>query len=53
MLYGFRLVPMYNHSFKKQPEYIMDFDDHLIYIQTSGKLKAGEELTINYNGDWK
>lgn len=46
------LVPMYNHSFKSNCEYIMDFDDHLIYIQTLREIKAGEELTINYNGDW-
>lgn len=46
------LVPMYNHSFKSNCEYIMDFENHLIYIQTVCAVNAGEELTINYNGDW-
>lgn len=46
------LVPMYNHSYKSNCEYIMDFETDLMYIQTVRPIEAGEELTINYNGDW-
>jgi SET domain-containing protein len=46
------LVPMYNHSYQSNCEYIMDFDTDTIYIQTVRKINKGQELTINYNGDW-
>ena len=45
-------VPMYNHSYKSNCEYEMDFDEQLISIKTMRFIKAGEELFINYNGDW-
>ena len=45
-------VPMYNHSYQSNCEYFMNYDDQTIYIQTVRDIKAGEELTINYNGDW-
>ena len=45
-------VPMYNHSYKSNCEYEMDFDEQLITIKTMRFIKAGEELFINYNGDW-
>jgi uncharacterized protein len=46
------LVPLYNHSYESNCEYFMDFDEEIIKIKTVRKIKAGEELTINYNGDW-
>jgi uncharacterized protein len=46
------LVPMYNHSYQSNCEYFMNFDDASIFIKTVRKIDAGEELTINYNGDW-
>ena len=46
------LVPIYNHSYKSNCEYYMDFDDDIILIKTVRAIKKGEELTINYNGDW-
>ncbi|MBS1742430.1 MAG: SET domain-containing protein-lysine N-methyltransferase [Bacteroidetes bacterium] len=46
------LVPMYNHSYTSNCEYFMDFDDDTIMIKTVSDVKKGEELTINYNGDW-
>lgn len=46
------LVPMYNHSYKSNCEYFMDFDDNTIAVKTVKDIKKGEELTINYNGDW-
>lgn len=50
MALGF--VPMYNHSYQSNCEYFMDFDDELIFVKTVRQIKKGEELTINYNGDW-
>jgi SET domain-containing protein len=30
----------------------MDFEDDTIMIKTIMSIDKGEELTINYNGDW-
>lgn len=46
------LVPMYNHSYKSNCEYIMDFEADMIFVQTVRAIEKDEELTINYNGDW-
>lgn len=46
------LVPIYNHSYKSNCEYFMDFEDDSIMIKTVSVIEKGEELTINYNGDW-
>ena len=45
-------VPMYNHSYQSNCEYEMDFKKKIITIKTVRKIKKGEELFINYNGDW-
>jgi len=45
-------VAVYNHSYKSNCEYEMNFDEQLITIKTMRYIKAGEELFINYNGDW-
>jgi SET domain-containing protein len=45
-------VPVYNHSANSNCEYFMDYEDELIFIKTVRDITAGEELTINYNGDW-
>jgi hypothetical protein len=45
-------VPMYNHSYESNCEYFMDYDEQNISIQSIRNIEAGEELTINYNGDW-
>ena len=45
-------VPVYNHSYKSNCEYEMDFNNNSISIKTVRFIKAGEELFINYNGDW-
>ena len=50
MAFGF--VPMYNHSYKSNCEYFMDFEEETIQIKTVRVIEKGEELTINYNGDW-
>jgi len=46
------IVPMYNHSYKSNCEYFMDFEEETISIKTVRLIEKGEELTINYNGDW-
>ena len=45
-------VSVYNHSYASNCEYDMDYDEKTITIKTMRKIKAGEELTINYNGTW-
>ena len=45
-------VPVYNHSYKSNCEYEMDFETELIQVKTICTVKAGEELFINYNGSW-
>ena len=46
------LVSLYNHSYQSNCEYFMDFDEEIIKIKTIRLIEPGEELTINYNGDW-
>ena len=46
------LIPIYNHSYKSNCEYFMDFEDDSIMVKTVRIIENGEELTINYNGDW-
>jgi SET domain-containing protein len=45
-------VPVYNHSYKSNCEYEMDFQREVITIKAVHFIKAGEELFINYNGKW-
>lgn len=45
-------VPVYNHSYRSNCEYEMDFENATISIRTVRFIKAGEELFINYNGNW-
>ena len=45
-------VPVYNHSYESNCEYGMDYDQHQISITTVRQVRAGEELLVNYNGDW-
>lgn len=50
MALGF--VPIYNHAYTSNCEYEMDFEHQTITITTMRDIKAGEELFINYNGNW-
>ncbi len=46
------LIPMYNHSYRSNCEYYMDYEHNEMYVQAMRDIKPGEELTINYNGTW-
>ncbi len=45
------MVPIYNHSYDSNCTYIMQYDVQQFLIMTVKEIKAGEELTINYNGE--
>ncbi|MBK5271732.1 MAG: SET domain-containing protein-lysine N-methyltransferase [Bacteroidia bacterium] len=45
-------IPIYNHSYKSNCEYEMDFEQEHISVKAIRFIKAGEELFINYNGNW-
>lgn len=45
-------IAVYNHSYKSNCEYEMDYKKRTISVKTVRFIKAGEELFINYNGDW-
>lgn len=45
-------ISMYNHSYEANCEYEMDYQEQIITVKTVRAVTKGEELTINYNGDW-
>jgi hypothetical protein len=45
-------VPIFNHSYQSNCEYFMDYDAQNMCIKTIRPIAPGEELTINYNGNW-
>jgi uncharacterized protein len=45
-------IPLYNHAYRSNSEYQMDFDQRVIIVRTVRWIAAGEEVFINYNGDW-
>jgi SET domain-containing protein len=45
-------VPIYNHSYHSNCEYEMIFGKKLISVKTVRAIDQGEELFINYNGNW-
>jgi len=45
-------IPIYNHSYKSNCEYFMDFEAETVQIKTVRVIEKDEELTINYNGNW-
>jgi len=50
MALGYAAV--YNHSYTSNCEYEMNYSDASISIKAVRDIAAGEELFINYNGDW-
>jgi SET domain-containing protein len=45
-------LSIYNHDYKSNAEYEMDFSNSVIRIRTVRNIKKGEEIFINYNGTW-
>ena len=45
-------IPVYNHAAPSNCEYEMDYPHALIRVTTVRDIGAGEQLFINYNGDW-
>ncbi len=45
-------VAVYNHSYSSNCEYVMDYTEVMINIIAIRDIAAGEELFINYNGEW-
>ncbi len=45
-------VAVYNHSYQSNCEYDMDYEKNQVSITAVRDINAGEELFINYNGDW-
>ena len=45
-------ISIYNHSYQSNCEYEMDYQELSMRIKTVRAVNAGEELFINYNGDW-
>ena len=44
---------LYNHSFKPNAKYLADFENKNFQFVTVKDIDAGEEITVNYNGDPK
>jgi SET domain-containing protein len=45
-------ISLYNHSYSSNAEYFMDYEDATMQLITVRDIEEGEEVTINYNGDW-
>lgn len=43
-------LSLYNHASPSNCEYFMDYEEDIIWIKTVRVIRAGEELSINYNG---
>ena len=50
MALGF--VPIYNHSYESNCEYFMDYSTNTIMLKAVRNIEPGEEVFINYNGDF-
>ncbi|TWI79440.1 hypothetical protein IQ13_3844 [Lacibacter cauensis] len=45
-------IAVYNHSYTSNAEYFMDFEEGWMFIKSVRQIEPGEEITINYNGNW-
>lgn len=45
-------IAVYNHSYRSNCEYEMDYEKRTISVRTIRFIKSGEELFVNYNGTW-
>lgn len=42
---------LYNHSYHPNTEYLIDYEMNTLSFHALRDIEAGEEITINYNGD--
>ena len=47
---GLGYLSLYNHRSDSNCEYFMEYEEEIMYVKTVRAIRAGEELTINYNG---
>ncbi len=45
-------IALYNHDYAAGCEYEMEYESQIIRVKTVRAVRAGEELCINYNGNW-
>lgn len=45
-------IPVYNHAAPANCEYFMDFETEVMFVKAVRNIEAGEELCVNYNGDF-
>ena len=45
-------IPMFNHAAPANCEYFMDFEEEIMFIKTVREITVGEELFVNYMGDY-
>ena len=45
-------LSLYNHEYRSNAEYEMDFDMRTIRVTTVQEINKGTEICINYNGNW-
>jgi SET domain-containing protein len=45
-------LSIYNHDYQANAEYEMDFTNSTIRIRTVRSIRKGDEVFINYNGNW-
>lgn len=45
-------ISMYNHAYYSNCEYEMDYEEGVIRIRAKQFIASGDELFINYNGNW-
>lgn len=49
---GLGYISIYNHASPSNCEYLMDYEEKTITVQTMRKILPGEELLINYSAGW-
>lgn len=45
-------IAVFNHACPSNCEYVMAYESGIMQVHTVRAIRAGEELTINYNGDF-
>lgn len=45
-------IALYNHAPQSNCEYFMDFEEATMFVKTVRAVAAGEELFVNYNGNY-